>query len=213
MLVDGNRVCEHLKRFDINITGVLHVGAYECEELQFYTDYLKLSPNDIIWVDAIADKVEKNKKRGIPNQYQAVISDTDDCCVDFNIANHGGGSSSMFEFGTHSSEHPHIHYIQQLKLKTKTIEKLYEENNLDHSKYNFWNLDIQGAELLALKGSKDIIDHVDAIYTEVNDKELYKNCALFGEIDDFLKKKGFTLVIKEITQYGWGDALYCRNKN
>lgn len=211
MLVDGNKICENLKIYDINVTGVLHIGAHECEELRFYVDYLQLSPNDIIWVDALGDKVEKNKERGIPNQYQAVISDSNDCCVDFNIANNGE-SSSIFEFGTHSTEHPHIHYINQRKLKTKTIVKLYEENNLVPNKYNFWNLDIQGAELLALKGSKNIIDNVDAIYIEVNDKELYKNCALFGEIDDFLKNKGFTLVIKQITQYGWGDALYCRIK-
>jgi FkbM family methyltransferase len=212
MLVDGNKVNEIIHSFGINVTGVLHIGAHNCEELQFYKDHLQISPENIVWVDAMEDKIRQNKERGIPNQYQAVISDVDDCDVNFNIANNGE-SSSIFEFGTHSVEHPHIRYVGQQKLKTKTIVSLYVENNLDVKKYNFWNLDIQGAELLALKGSRYIIDYVDAIYLEVNDKELYKGCAMFNELDEFLKSKGFVLVIKDVTRYGWGDALYCRNKN
>lgn len=212
MLVDGNKIREKLSSFGIDVTGVLHIGAHDCEELQFYQDYLQISPENIIWVDAIEDKVKENQQKGIPNQYQAVISDVDDCEINFNIANNGE-SSSIFEFGTHSAEHPQIQYVGQQKLKTKTIAKLYGENKFDMKKYNFWNIDIQGAEMLALKGSKYIIDYVDAIYLEVNDKELYQGCVLFGELDEFLKSKGFILVIKDVTRYGWGDALYCRNKN
>ena len=211
MLVDGNKIRERISIFGINVSGVLHIGAHNCEELRFYKDYLQISPENIIWIDAMEDKIRQNKENGIPNQYQAVISDVDDCDVNFNIANNGE-SSSIFEFGTHSVEHPHIHYVDKQKLKTKTILKFYSENKLDIKKYNFWNLDIQGAELLALKGSQYIIDYVDAIYLEVNDKELYKGCVLFDELDEFLKSKGFVMVIKEVTQYGWGDALYCRNK-
>ena len=39
------------------------------------------------------------------------------------------------------------------------------------------NLDIQEAELLALKGSDKILNYIDAIYTEVNLDEIYLNCA------------------------------------
>jgi hypothetical protein len=75
---------------------------------------------------------------------------------------------------------------------------------------NFWNFDIQGAELLALKGATDWLPYADALYLEVNEKELYKKCGLIGDIDAFLKPYHFKRVITDITPYGWGDALYVR---
>lgn len=210
MLIDGYVVLNELNSRNIKINGVLHIGAHECEELQFYTNILKITASDIIWVEAMQNKVDENISKGIPNQYQAVISDNDNNIVTFNIANNGQ-SSSILEFGTHLLEHPHVQFVEQQMLRTKTIETLYKENNIDAKKYNFWNLDIQGAELLALKGAKDNILFADAIYVEVNDRELYRECALFNELDDFLRNNGFRCVIKQMcANHGWGDALYCR---
>jgi hypothetical protein len=45
---------------------------------------------------------------------------------------------------------------------------------------------------------------------EVNEKELYKNCGLIGEIDTFLNIYHFKRVLTNITCHGWGDALYIR---
>jgi hypothetical protein len=74
-----------------------------------------------------------------------------------------------------------------------------------------WNFDIQGAELLALKGGKDSLQHVDCLYLEVNDREVYIGCARVEEIDRFLSD--FTRVWTRITPHGWGDALYVRKEN
>ena len=82
---------------------------------------------------------------------------------------------------------------------------------MDASRYSFWNFDIQGAELLALKGATKSIQHVKALYIEVNEKELYKNCALIDEIDAFLATYHFTRVATRMTDHGWGDALYIAN--
>lgn len=66
------------KEYNMEIHGVLHVGAHECEEL---TDYHKqgISDDNIIWVDALIEKVEQSKQKH-PNShiYQAVVHDTDD---------------------------------------------------------------------------------------------------------------------------------------
>ena len=61
---------------------------------------------------------------------------------------------------------------------------------------------------MALKGAIKSIKYAKAIYLEVNEKELYKNCALIGEIDTFLSQYNFKRVLTNITEYGWGDALY-----
>jgi FkbM family methyltransferase len=193
---------------NILIKGAVHIGAHECEELGFYNQ-LGLSNTDIVWIEAMHNKVLENKNRGIPNVYQGVVSDKDDEEVKFNISNNGQ-SSSILEFQTHSKEHPWVKYIGSTREKTITIDTFFSQNKLDASKYNFWNFDIQGAELLALKGASNSIQYADAIYLEVNEDYLYKDCALIGEIDLFLKEKGFNRVHTVMTQHKWGDALYIK---
>jgi hypothetical protein len=119
----------------------------------------------------------------------------------------------VLELGTHLQEHPHIYYENQILLKSITIDTFFKRTNMDVSKYNFWNFDIQGAELMALKGARESIPYAKAIYLEVNEKELYKNCGLIHEIDEFLLQYHFKRVLTNITQYGWGDALYIIDKN
>jgi len=153
--------------------------------------------------------VDEAKRRGIPNVYNAVITDTDDKEVVFNISNNGQ-SSSVLEFGTHAQEHPWVVYVDKIHKSSITIDTFFERNGLDASKYNFWNFDIQGAELMALKGAAKSIQYADVIYLEVNEKELYVNCGLIGEIDAFLSN--YNRVITNITEHGWGDALYIRRQ-
>lgn len=208
MLIPFNKINKILIDNNIKITGAFHLGAHDCEELGFYNQ-LKLSNNDVIWVDAINTKVIEATNRGIPNVYNAIVTDKDDEDIEFNVSNNGQ-SSSILELGTHSTEYPHIVYIEKIKGKSITINSFFERNNIDASKHNFWNFDIQGAELLALKGATKYIQHVQAMYLEVNEKELYKNCGLIADIDLFLSDFGFKRVLTDITHYGWGDALYIK---
>ena len=191
---------------NINITGSFHIGAHDCEELSFY-NILGIKNEDIVWIDAIPSKVNQATKRGIPNVYNAVITDKDDENIIFNISNNVQ-SSSVLEFGTHSKEHPGVVYVNKIQQKSITIDTFFERNNIDASKYNFWNFDIQGAELMALKGAAQSIKYAKVLYLEVNEKELYKKCGLINDIDIFLSKYNFKRVLTKMTSHGWGDALY-----
>ena len=206
MLIGFEEIYKILLSKNINIIGCFHLGAHECEELTFY-EKLGLKNDDVIWVEAITSKVVEAQQRGISNVYDAVITDKDDEEIVFNISNNVQ-SSSVLDFGTHSQEHPWVVYTQKINKKSITIDTFFERNNIDASKYNFWNFDIQGAELMALKGAVQSIKYVKAIYLEVNEKELYKNCGLITEIDTFLSNYNFKRVLTNITQHGWGDALY-----
>ena len=206
MLISFHEINQILLSNNIDITGAFHVGAHECEELTFYSK-LGLSAKSVIWIDAINHKVLENKNNGIPNVYHAVITDKDDEDVVFNVSNNVQ-SSSVLEFGTHSQEHPEVVYIHQIPNKSITINSFFERNNLDGTKCNFWNFDIQGAELMALRGATKYIKYAKAIYLEVNEKELYKNCGLITDIDAFLSQYNFKRVLTCMTPHGWGDALY-----
>jgi FkbM family methyltransferase len=206
MLIKFDEIKKVLLYYKINITGGFHLGAHNCEELSFYNN-LGLQNKDVVWIDAIPEKVVQAKRRGIPNVYNAVITDKDDEEIIFNISNNGQ-SSSVLEFGTHSSAYPSIVYVNKIRQQSITIDTFFERNNIDASKYNFWNFDIQGAELLALKGATESIKYAKAIYLEVNEKELYKKCGLVHEIDTFLSQYNFKRVYTIMTRVGWGDALY-----
>jgi hypothetical protein len=206
MILNVDDVYKALLYNDINIKGVFHLGAHECEELLFYNSF-GVKNEDIVWIDAVENKVNEAIQRGIPNVYNSLITDKDDEDVFFNVSNNIQ-SSSILEFGTHSQEHPHVVYIDKVLKKSITIDTFFERNDLDASKYNFWNFDIQGAELLALKGATESLQYAKALYLEVNEKELYKNCALIEEIDTFLSQYNFKRVLTKFTQHGWGDALY-----
>jgi FkbM family methyltransferase len=210
MLIGFEEIHKTLVSAGINITGCFHIGAHECEEADFYNK-LGVKREDVVWIDAIPSKVTEAKNRGIPNVYNAVITDKDDEEVVFNISNNGQ-SSSVLEFGTHSKEYPSIVYTNRINQKSVTIDTFFERNSMDASKYNFWNFDIQGAELMALKGATESIKHAKALYLEVNEKELYKNCGLITEVDAFLSVYNFKRVLTRMTHHGWGDALYIDEK-
>ena len=206
MLIGFKEITDILLSNNITVFGSFHLGAHECEELGFYTN-LGLTPNDVLWIDAMPSKVSEAQHRGIPNVYNAVITDKDDEDVIFNVSNNFQ-SSSVFELGSHSREHPHITYVGKIEQKSITIDTFFERNQIDASKYNFWNFDIQGAELIALKGATKSIQYAKAIYLEVNEKELYINCGLIHEVDEFLSQYNFKRVLTTMTRHGWGDALY-----
>jgi hypothetical protein len=206
MLINFDKIFKILLSKNIKIDGCFHIGAHECEEMGFYNK-LGIKKENIIWIDAITSKVIESTKKGIPNVYNAVITDKDDEDILFNISNNVQ-SSSVLEFGTHSQEHPHVVYVEKILKKSITIDTFFERNCIDAYKYNLWNFDIQGAELMALKGATQSIKYAKAIYLEVNEKELYKNCALINDIDVFLSKYNFKRVLTEMTTHGWGDALY-----
>jgi FkbM family methyltransferase len=206
MLICFEEINKILLKNNINIHGSFHIGAHDCEEMTFYKQ-LGLKPEDVVWIDAVPSKVNEAINKGIPNVYNAVITDKDDEDVIFNISNNVQ-SSSVLEFKLHSQEHPSVVYVDKIEQKSITIDTFFQKNCIDASKYNFWNFDIQGAELMALKGATQSIKYAKALYLEVNERELYKDCGLITEIDIFLAQYNFKRVLTNMTKHGWGDALY-----
>ena len=198
------------KKYNMNIHGILHIGAHNCEELKAYNNY-GLSNDKIIWVEANPTLVENNlkidKTRIIKN---FICCDTDIGTSKLNITNNGQ-SSSIFELELHKKYHPSIQYISNVEVNNRRIDTMYKLDNIPDNFANFLNIDIQGAELLALKGMGNLLNNFDYLYLEVNKNYLYKNCALVGEIDEYLKSFNFKRVETSWTNAEWGDALYIKN--
>jgi FkbM family methyltransferase len=197
-------------RFNIKPCGIIHVGAHACEERCLYNE-AGVPDERILWIEANPNLVE-NVKRTMPSSVhiiQGVVSDKEED-VSFMVTNNMQ-SSSILEFGTHRVQHPDVYDIGRMQLRTTTLPQLLQKHDISPSLYDFIAMDIQGAELHALRGMKDIIPNFNSIYLEVNTDEVYKGCGQLPEIEEFLGCYGFHLVEKVITSHGWGDALFMRN--
>lgn len=201
MLIDFRDIS---KRYNLQIHGVIHVGAHEGEENDAYRS-MNISQEQIYWVEANPTLCEKLSKR-LPNVIQAAVSDKVEK-VTFHVTNNYQ-SSSILELHEHKIEHPHIHVVDTLELETKTLDSIVESHSI---RGNFLNMDIQGAELKCLQGFEKYIGMVDYVYTEVNTKEIYKGCALLDDLDNWLITRGFVRKDLRMTEHGWGDAFYIRN--
>ena len=109
--------------------------------------------------------------------------------------------------GTHKNLYTEV-FVNLIEERiTTTLDELIPIE----SYFDFINLDIQGAELNAVKGLGSRLANINWIYTEVNKKKVYKNIYLVKDIDDYLRSYGF----KRIATYwlpgvGGGDALYVK---
>jgi FkbM family methyltransferase len=190
------------------VKGILHVGAHLCEEEE---DYLKLglSQKNILWAEAnynlCLENKRVNKERNI---FCGVFADRSGEEREFIITDNSQ-SNSLLRLEEHQIEHPWVHEVDRQKVITACIDECFL-NEVKNRGINMIVLDIQGSELLALKGAEKTLEHIDIIHCEVNVKKLYKDCALIEDIDDFLFSKGYKRIATEINEHGWGEALYLK---
>lgn len=194
------------KVWNLHPKGVLHVGAHEAEEAE---DYIKFNWGPVTWIEAQSNLALKLQLRLDPTRHKvihAAVWNENGVEIELKITNNSQ-STSLLELGTHQKDYPDIHVEKIEKISTLRADSILTETDL----FEFVNLDIQGAELRALQGLGDFLDKVNAIYTEVNKKEVYIGCAQIDDLTKYLETKGFKLAsIRWIPGKGWGDALFLR---
>ncbi len=206
---------ELFKRHRVRSKGALHLGANLGQEAKTYRS---LGIDRVSWVEALPE-VYVQLCRAIYNfpgsiALHACVGDEDGKIVTFNEASNEGQSSSLLQFGTHSKEHPDTVFIAKHKMTMQRVDTLFKERGLGDwlPKGSFLNIDLQGAELMALEGMGSVLDLFDYAYIEVNQAELYAGCPQVDDIDRFMAAKGFKGLESKITKHGWGDKLYGRIK-
>lgn len=200
-----------IRRHKIVPKGVVHLGANTGQEA---ADYEAHGFHPVYWIEALPDLFFKLKEhlKHFPNQFPllACLGDVNGKRVKFNIASNQGQSSSYLEFGTHAKEHPTVKYIGSVEMRTIRFETIADEFRIPIQDGWFLNVDLQGAELMALKGMGNYLKHFHHLYIEVNERELYKGCPLVDELDAWLYERGFEGVEVKMTGNGWGDKYYRR---
>lgn len=202
-------VSELVCNYGCNPKIVWHLGGHNAEELD---DYLSNGSQEIHWFEANPELALnlQSKLMGIPNQYviPKAAWHADEEVLTFKITNKTM-SSSLYDLKIHSEKYPDIVKAKSVDVKTITLNTY----SIGREVPNLINLDIQGAELDALKGASNFLDQVSYIYTEVSYIELYKNAPLAKEIDLYLNAFGFKRVVtRKVPRDGWADVLYINQR-
>ena len=205
MLLDFN---ELITKYELQITGILHVGAHWGEE---YLSYIDNDIKKVVFIEPLKENFR-------------ILQDRFDSIDDVVLINKGAGSeikrlkmykasnslvsSSILKPKRHLTQHPDVIFDDG-----ETIVEIDRIDNMLHDivPYNFMNVDVQGYELEVFKGAGQFLGQVDFIMTEVNRDEVYEGCAQVEEIDDYLSTYHFKRV--ETTWDGdcWGDAFYIKD--
>jgi len=198
------------KRFEIATAGVVHVGAFIGAEDDMYRD---MGFRNRLFVEAQPDTYARLTE-GLGNSgafcEQVAISNRDGT-ASFHITNNGQ-SSSLLNLDRHRQAYPEIVEIAQIEVKTTTLDSLLTREDYVHLRFNFLNMDIQGAELLALEGAERTLHLFDALQLEVNFDELYMGAPLVAKLDQFLKERGFLRTDSISFHKTWGDGFWVHDR-
>lgn len=200
------------QKHSVKPTGVLHLGASTGQEL---ATYIQFGMKPMVFVEAIPSVYEQLKRNisGCPDAIaiNACVSDKDGDNVVFNVSNNEAQSSSFLELGHHKIIHPEVHYVETIPMVTNTVATIVDENNIDLTKINFLNADLQGAELMALKGMGTLLLYFRYLYLEVNMTDTYVGCPHIDDIDAYVAEYGFRRVeTGNWVASSWTDAFYER---
>lgn len=204
-----------LRRHAIAPRGVIHLGAHEGKELE---TYLALGCSPIVLVDANPAMIPviEAKARGFAGASRADIRVVHAAITDregpvtLHITN-AEQSSSILPLAQHKAYYPKIREERAVTVPGKTIDGMLEELGLAPDAFNLLVMDIQGAELRALRGAASTLPSLEAVLTEYSLTELYEGCAKLGELEDFLAERGLSRASECAPWHPtWGDAFYVR---
>ena len=194
-----------VKKYDMRISGIIHIGAHYGEEVQ---DYIDEGVQDMLLFEPLSENfsiLEQNVKNlnGNIEGYQVALGSKPGKATMY-ISDNDKQSSSILKPKIHLTHHPHVKFPSKEEVDVELLD------DYDSKDYNFINMDVQGYELEVLKGGTKTLEHVDYVYCEVNRDEVYENNAYVEELDEFLN--GYNMQRVETSWEGeiWGDALYVR---
>jgi hypothetical protein len=167
----------------------------------------------VLWVEGHPDyyAVLCEKLAPYPGQRALgfVISDQDGQRVTFRCASNTGSTTMFAPTEAHRRAFAGIEYGSTLELVAERPDTYFAREGVDLRGISFLVLDLEGAELLALRGLGAILDQIEWVLVEVSFVPAFEGGPLFVDIDGFLHQRGF------VRRRLWpgrvsGDALYQR---
>ena len=196
-----------VKKYNMNINGIIHIGAHYGEEI---ADYISEGIQNIILFEPLSDNFDilhkncQNLNANIEAYQVALGSEPREATM--YVSDNEKQSSSILKPKVHLSHHPDVKFPSKEEVEVHLLDE-YDCHN-----YNFLNMDVQGYELEVLKGGSETLKNIDYVYCEVNRDEVYENNAYIEELDEYLANYNMSRVETVWSGGIWGDALYIKQK-
>jgi FkbM family methyltransferase len=167
--------------------GVLHIGAHVGNECHDYAARGK----HVLWVEAdpltFKDLEMNISQYKMQSAYNLLLGDHEEN-VNFFRASNGSQSSSMFRFSNKNT----FKDVSTSEVLTLTMCRLDSKLNADEVvNFDHWVIDVQGAELLVLRGAGELISLCRTLFIECSKSDYYEGGVQWEEIHDYLSSKGF----------------------
>lgn len=180
-------------------TGILHLGAHLGQEAARYHQLGK----PVVWVEANPSIFRELIKRleVFPNQkaHCALLDRENGLQRKFKISNNMRGvSSSIFDFDEYGNGQNtlwpdlHLQMISEVILTTTNLDTLLNNSSIKYQDFDFWVIDLQGAELLALQGAEQTLKSCNSLCVEISEVPVYCGGVLWKELHPWLEQRGFT---------------------
>lgn len=221
------------ERWGVNPKVILHCGAHELEEADWYA---AAGVERVLWVEGNADIVPKARSiavartDGVDHRVaHALLGSEPGREVTFNITNNGQ-SSSVLDLDYHLIAHPEVRVSGQQAGTIRTLDDVCEQYGFTYSDNEgsvMCAIDCQGYELEILRGAEQTLKSVEWLYLEVNLLSIYRSCVLLSELDPWLCAQGFECMELRTAgcryadcsdggsprHVGWGDGIFCRTED
>ena len=200
------------QKYDMNISGVIHIGAHFGQEAK---DYVDNGITEMVFFEPLSEnlKVLEENLSYVANDANIMIYPValgnEEKEVEMYVSNRDRMCSSILKPKVVLEQYPDITFDER-----ETVEMMrLDDTDLEFDNFNFLNIDVQGYELEVLKGGAKTLEGIDYIYTEINRAEVYENTPHVDELDSYLKPYGFIRVESDWTGDTWGDGLYIKEKS
>ena len=198
---------ELIKEYNLNIKGVLHIGANSDNENE-YGLYKDIGIPNTLFFEPLPHVFEQ-LKNNIKDESVLINSALGNTIgkIEMNVESANKGmSSSILEPSLHLRQYPHIKFKNKILVNITKLDTFIKEKN----NYNMINIDVQGYELEVFRGGSEFLNHIDYIISEVNREELYSGCSMVKDVDNYLGEYNFKRVKTNWGGITWGDALYIK---
>jgi FkbM family methyltransferase len=201
--------------------GVIHVGAHVGEEV---AAYFEAGFQRVLLFEANPECCQKLELRFRDDSRVQIAN----CAISeiggqvtLHLHTSRTGSTepaSLFQMKELSRIVKNLTTPRSIDVEAFTLDQFLAEHEIDAREIGLLNLDIQGAELRALKGATKTLATLAAVITEVNVIELYAGGSLEEEIVSFMALHNFmraytiyhTLYEGETTFPAWGESLFLK---
>jgi FkbM family methyltransferase len=196
-----------IEKYNLDIKGIIHIGGHHADE---HSSYISNSVNNLIYFEPIKKNYDilKNKVGDNFLTYNTALGNIEGEIEMFVENDNRSMSCSILEPSVHLTQYPWIRFNEKELVKINKLDNF----DIDYSKYNMINIDVQGYELEVFKGSEKSLNNIDYIMTEINRDDLYKDCVKIDELKLFLSRYNFELVEEDWAGGTWGDGFFIKKK-